>query len=123
MRRLPDIDVAADRRDAGVPGVHGDREIECRDRADDTEWMPLLVHAMLRAFRVHRAAVQHAGLADGQVGDIDHLLDLAVSLCLDLAVLESDQAAERVLVFTQRIRNLANGLAANRSRHRAPGNE
>ena len=60
--------------------------------------MPLLVHAVLRAFGVHGLAVKHAGLADGKISDVDHFLDLAVAFGLDLAHLESNEAAEGVLV-------------------------
>ena len=46
-------------------------------------------------------AVEHARLADREVGDVDHLLHLAVALGLDLAHLERDEAAERRLVPAQ----------------------
>ncbi len=65
--------------------------------------MPLLVHAVLRALRVHREAVEHARLAHGEVADVDHLLHFAQALGLDLAVLERDQRAEVVLRGAQRI--------------------
>ena len=65
--------------------------------------MPLLVHAMRRTFGVHRVAVQHARLAHGEVGDVDHLLHFAVALGLDLARLQRDQRTERVLVLAQRV--------------------
>src|SRR5690349_8782043 len=82
--------------------------------------MPLLVHAVLRTLRMHGVAVEHARLADGEVGDVDHLLHLAQPLGLDLAVLERDQRAEIVLRDTQRLAQQADGLAAARRRHAAP---
>ena len=85
--------------------------------------MPLLVHAMARALRMHRQAVQHAALADREVGDVDHLLHFAVALGLDLAHLERDQRTERVLVLAQRFAAQANRFAALRRRRRAPGRE
>ena len=89
--------VAADRGEEGVPGPDRDREVEGGDDADDAERMPLLVHAVLGPLGVHRQAVEHARLADGEVADVDHLLDFAIALGLDLAHLEADQAAEAVL--------------------------
>ena len=43
------------------------------------------------ALRMHRVAVQHARLADREVGDVDHFLHFAVAFGLDLAHLERDQ--------------------------------
>ena len=65
--------------------------------------MPLLVHAVLRPLGVHREAVEHARLADREVGDVDHLLHFAQALGLDLAVLERDQRAEILLRRAQRL--------------------
>jgi hypothetical protein len=65
-------------------------------------------------------AIEHARLADGEVGDVDHFLHLAVALGLDLAHLQADQAAERVLVPAQRLGAQAHGLAAVGRRHGAP---
>ncbi len=82
--------------------------------------MPLLVHAVLHALRMHRQAVQHARLPDGEIGNVDHLLDLAIALGLDLAVLQRYQAAERVLVAAQLLGHQANRLAALGRRHLSP---
>ena len=74
---LPDDAVAAHRRDHGVPGPDRHREVEGADDADDAERMPLLVHAMAGALAVHGEAVELAGEADGEIGDVDHLLHFA----------------------------------------------
>ena len=63
--------------------------------------MPLLVHAVPRPFRVHGQTVQHARLADGKVGDIDHLLHFAIAFRFDLAGLERDQTAQCIFVRAQ----------------------
>ncbi len=120
-RRLPHRDVAADRREERVPRPHRDREVEGADHADHAERVPLLEHPMTRSLRVHRQAVQHARLADREVGDVDHLLHFAVALGLDLAHLERHEAAEIRLVAPQFVADQAHGLAALRCRHRAPG--
>ena len=39
---------------------------------------------------MHRQAVQHAALADGEIGDVDHFLHFAIAFGLDLAHLERD---------------------------------
>ena len=82
--------------------------------------MPLLVHAMLRALRMHGAAVEHARLPDREIGDIDHLLHLAERLGEDLAVLERDQLAELTFVLPQLLGEQAHQLAALRRRARRP---
>ncbi len=51
--------------------------------------------------RVHGDAIEHARLADGEVGDVDHFLHFAQAFGEDLAVLERDQRAEIVLVTAQ----------------------
>ena len=82
--------------------------------------MPLLVHAVLHPLGVHGAAVEHARLAHGEVGDVDHLLHFAVALRLDLAHLQGHQAAQGILVLAQLLAHQAHGFAALRGRHFAP---
>ncbi len=119
-RRLPDGGIAADRGQQRIPGPDRDREIECGHDPDHAERVPLVVHPVARALGVHGLAVQHARLTDGEVADIDHFLDLAVALGLDFAHLHRDQAAERILVVSQRLGNPAHGLATARCRDLAP---
>ena len=52
--------------------------------------------------------------------EVTDLLDLAVAFGLDLAVLERDQAAQRVFVQAQLFTHETNSLAAFRSRHLPP---
>ncbi len=85
--------------------------------------MPLLVHAVRRALGLHRQAVQLARQTHGEVADIDHLLHLAVPFGADLAHLQRDQVAQRLLVFAQRIAQVADHLAALGGWHAAPGQE
>ena len=82
--------------------------------------MPLLVHTVLRTLGVHGLAVEHARLADRKVEDIDHLLDLAVTFGLDLAVFQRHEAAERILVFAKRVADSSRGFAANGRGNGAP---
>ena len=119
-RGLPHGGIAADRRQESVPGPYCHRKIEGGNHAHHAQRMPLLVHAMLRPFRVHGEAVQHARLTDGEIGDVDHLLHLAVSLGLDLAVLQGHEAAERILVLAQLLADEPDRLAALRRRHLPP---
>ena len=120
-RRLPDHRVAAHRRDRGVPRPHRDREVERGDDPDDAERVPLLVHPVLRPLRVHRQAVELARQADGEVADVDHLLDLAQPLRVDLPRLERDEAAERLLVRAQLVAEMPDDLAALRRGRHPPG--
>ena len=120
-RGLPHAGVAADRAEEGVPRPHRHGEVEGGDDADHPERVPLLGHAVLRALRVHGQAVEHARLADGEVGDVDHLLHLAQALGEDLAVLERHQRAQVVLVGAQCLAQQPHGLAALGRGHLAPG--
>ena len=96
-RGFPHGDIAADGRQECVPGPDRHRKIKRRNHAHHAERVPLLVHAVLRPFRVHGVAVQHARLPDREIGDVDHLLDLAVALRFDLAVLQGHQTAQQIL--------------------------
>ncbi len=82
--------------------------------------MPLLVHPVRGPLGVHGLAVEHARLADREVGDVDHLLHFTVALGLDLAVFQRDQRAQRILVFAQQFAEAAHRIAAARRRHVAP---
>ena len=88
---LPHRGVAADGGEECVPGPHGHGKIKRGDHTDHAERVPLLVHAVLRALRMHGQAVQHARLADGEIGNVDHFLYFTVALGLDLAVLQRNQ--------------------------------
>jgi hypothetical protein len=119
-RRFPNHGVAGNGGQECVPGPYGDRKIEGGNHADDAERVPLFVHPVLNALRMHGQAVQHAGLTDRKIGDIDHLLDFAIAFRFDLPVLERNQAAQRVFVEPQLFRHQSYGLAAFRRRHLAP---
>ena len=121
LRRLPHHGVAADQRERGVPGPHRDRKIEGRDDAADAQRMPRLHHAVVGALGGDGQAVELARQADGEVADVDHLLDFAEPLRHDLAGLEGHQPAEIVLGGAQFLAEQAYELAAPRRRHRAPG--
>ena len=89
-------------------------KLKARDDPDQADRMPLLVHAVAGALGMHGQAVQLARQADGEFADVDHLLHFAVALGLDLAHLQRDQRAERVLVRAQRF-----GAQADRLRRDA----
>jgi hypothetical protein len=78
------------------------RKVERGEHADDAERMPCSSMPMPRTLGRHRLAVEHPRLTDREVGDVDHFLHFAVALCLDLAVLERDERAERVFVRAPR---------------------
>ena len=71
----------------------------------------------------HRAAVELPRQPDGEVADVDHLLDLAAGLGGDLADLEGDQGRQVVLVLAQQLAEPPDQAAAHRRGHRAPGPE
>src|SRR5678816_156029 len=47
---------------------------------------------------MQRLPVQHPRLTDGELGDVDHLLNFAIAFRLDLAVLERDDGPERAAI-------------------------
>ena len=101
LGRLPDDGVAAHQRDGGVPGPHRGREVEGGDHRDDAARVPRLHQPMAGALRRHRAPVELTRQADGEVADVDHLLDLAEGLGADLAHLDGDEVGEILLVLLQ----------------------
>ncbi|KAG1393877.1 hypothetical protein G6F59_014277 [Rhizopus arrhizus] len=89
--RLPDAHVATDGGQERIPAPHRNREVEGRDDADQAQRVVLLVHAVAGALGMHGVAVQHAALADGEIGDVDHLLHFAIAFRLALAHFQGNQ--------------------------------
>ncbi len=118
--RLPDADVATDGRQERVPAPHCHREVEGRDDADQAQRVVLLVHAVAGALGMHGVAVQHAALAHGEIGDVDHLLHFAIAFRLALAHFQGNQRTQGVLVLAQCFAAQAHGFAAARGRRGAP---
>jgi hypothetical protein len=61
---------------------------------------------------VNGEPVKLARQTDGEVGDVDHLLDFALAFGANLPALHRDERAERRLLFTKRVADLAHDLAA-----------
>jgi hypothetical protein len=123
LRRLPHDRVAAHQESAAFDAQHRHREVGRSDHADHAEGMPRLHHAVAGALGRDREAVQLAGQTDGEVADVDHLLDFAESLAADLARLDRHERAEVVLVLPQELSEHADQLAAARRRCGAPRGE
>ncbi len=85
--------------------------------------MPLLIHAVAGPLRRHGEPVELAGEADGEVGDVDHLLDLALALGEDLAHLQRDERPQRLLLLTQGVPDEAHILASFGRRQHPPLDE
>src|SRR5690606_13056628 len=113
----------ADRRDEGVPRPDGDREVERGDDADRSERVPGLEHAVVGPLAREAPPAEASRQTDGEIGEIDHLLDLAFALREDLPALEGDQATEGRLVLAEEISDLADELAAPGGWKRSPGLE
>ena len=78
---------------------------------------------MLWSFGMHGAAIHHARLTYGEVGDVDHFLNFAIAFGFDLAHLKCNQATKRILVLAQRIRDVAYRFATYRGRYLTPRQE
>src|SRR5450755_2638842 len=122
-RRFPQNAIATDGGEQRVPGPYGHRKVERGNHADDPERVPLFVHAVLGAFARHGEPVELARQADGEIGDVDHLLHFAFSFGQDLAHFERDQSTEIVFVQTQLVADFTNDLAAPRSGNHPPSLE
>ncbi len=101
LRRLPDHGVTADEGQGHIPRPDGDREVEGADDGDHPQRMPGLHQAVARPLGGHGATVELAGQADGEVADVDHLLDLTPGLGPDLAHLDGHQVGQVLLVLVQ----------------------
>ena len=116
-RWFPDDGVAGNGGEKCIPGPDRHGKIEGGDDADRSERMPLFAHSVGGPLRLHRGAVEHARLADGEVGHVDHLLYFAVALGFDLADLERHQRAELIFFLSQGLADQTDQLASLR----APG--
>ena len=105
---------------ARIPRPDRDGKVERGDDADRSQRMPLLHHPVARPFGGDRQAVELPRQADREVADVDHLLHFAVTFGPDLAHLERDEIAERLLGLAQRLPEIAHEVAALRRRHLAP---
>ena len=85
--------------------------------------MPGFHHAVLGALGGDGQAVELARQADGEIADVDHLLNLAEALGRDLAGFQRHEAAEIVLGGAQFLADQTHEFAAPGSRHLAPGLE
>ena len=72
--------------------------------------MPLLIHAVLRAFGVHGQTMQLARKAHGKIGNVDALDHLTDAFREDLAHLETDQCPEVLFVLTERVADATNNF-------------
>ena len=75
------------------------------------------------ALAVHGEAVKLAREADGEIGDIDHLLHFAQAFGQDLAHLERDQRAQFLLMGAQLVADFAHDIAALGRGHHTPFEE
>jgi hypothetical protein len=82
--------------------------------------MPLFHHAMAGPLGRERQAVQLAREPDREVTNVDHLLHFAVAFRADLAHLERDEIAQRLLEFPERVAEIAHEVAALGRRPLAP---
>ena len=112
--------IAAHERQRGVPAPDRDREVEGGDDAHRPQREPGLHHPVPGPLGCDREAVQLPGQPHREVADVDHLLHLAQALLADLAGLEGDQRAQRLLLLAQLVGQQAHQLAAPWCRHVAP---
>ena len=88
--------------------------------ADQAQRMPLFIHAMSGPFAVHGQPIELPGEPDGEIGDVDHLLNFAAPLRQNLTGFERNQHAEVVFRGAQFVPNLPHQFAALRSRQVPP---
>ena len=108
---LPNLGVASDHRDGGVPSSDGDGEVERADDTNGAKGVPLLHHEVVGALGRKHLAGDLAGETSSKVAHINILLDLADTLGEDLADLEREELAEGLNLLAELITNLADNLA------------
>ena len=69
---------------------------------------------------MHGAPIHHARLTNGEIGNVDHLLNFAIAFGFDFAHFQCNQTSQRVLIVTQGVCDMTNRFAANRGRDGAP---
>ena len=111
---LPQHRVATHRCHQSIPRPHRHREIEGRDAADDTEGLPLFEHPVPRSLRLDGEAVELAREPDGEIGDVDHLLNFSDAFGNDFSRLESNQGTEGFSLLAQGVTDLTHHLSAPR---------
>ena len=85
--------------------------------------MPGFHEAVAGALRRHGLAVEHAGLAEREIADINHFLDFAFSLGNRLSGFHLNKNSQVMLVFSQQLAPALNHVAAARGWNIAPGFE
>ena len=78
---------------------------------------------MVRTFAGDGEAIELTGETDSKVADVDHLLDLAVTLGQDFPGFDGDEAAELGFGCTQLLAKNPDELATSRRRKRPPREE
>ena len=76
--------------------------------------MPGFHHAMTRPFRGDGQPVELARQADGEIADIDHLLNFAAPFLENLSVLQGDETTQNILRCAQLLAEQADKLAPPR---------
>ncbi len=107
----------------GVPGPDRHGDVERRDDAAHPERVPDLHHPVVRPLGGDGEPVQLPRQADGEVADVDHLLDLAEALREDFSRLERHQPAEIVLWARNSSASSRTSSPRRGPRHPAPGEE
>jgi len=85
---LPDDLISGDQGDGCVPTAYSDWEVEGGDYTNYAEWIPVLHHEMVWPFTWNNFASNGSGHTKSHVANINELLNLTLSLRLDLAHLE-----------------------------------
>src|SRR5215472_10553406 len=85
--------------------------------------MPLLHHAMARALGGDCQSVELSRDTDGEIADVDHLLDFAETLLDDLAGLQRDQFAQCLLADAELLAKESDKLASAWRGHVSPNPE
>src|SRR5262249_9373288 len=93
---------------------------ERRDDAHRSQRMPLLEHAVTGTLAGHRQAVELPRETDGEIADVDHLLDFSESLAADLSRLERDEQSQVLFGLAQLPGQWPDDFPRLRRRHRSP---
>src|SRR4051812_34207356 len=82
--------------------------------------MPLFHQTMLRALRLNGQTVQHARLPNGEIANIDHLLNFALAFGNDLAGLKRNELPQLMFKIAQGVPKATNRISSHWPRSNTP---
>ena len=118
--RFPYDNITCDSSNECIPGPHGYWEIKCGNNSYWSQGVPLFIHAVVGAFRVHCLTIKHARLSYGKISNINHFLNFADTFFLNFSHFQRYKISQRILFIPQRIAHFTDQITPHRCWYHAP---